>query len=58
LQDQQLENLTMKMDLNGVKGVKLESVVPLPVLTYGAPGATYVCIRRAPDTYPTGIIII
>jgi coatomer protein complex subunit gamma len=55
LQEQVLENVYVKVDTSGVKGVKMESVVPLPSLPYGTPGATYICVHRTnPEDYCTG----
>eukprot|EP01114_Cavostelium_apophysatum_P024660 TRINITY_DN9725_c0_g1_i2.p1 TRINITY_DN9725_c0_g1~~TRINITY_DN9725_c0_g1_i2.p1 ORF type:complete len:199 (-),score=80.84 TRINITY_DN9725_c0_g1_i2:59-655(-) len=46
----------MKMDVSGIKGAKIESIVPLPSLPYGTPGATYVSVRRPKEDYGTGTV--
>lgn len=44
LKDQVLENVSVKMDTGNVKGVKVESFVPLESLPFNTPGSTYVAI--------------
>jgi len=42
------------VDVSHVKGVTVQTVIAAPQLVYQQPGACYVCIKRAPKTYPTG----
>jgi len=52
--EQLLENLYVKMDISGVKGLTIEHVIPLNSLPYGTPGATYVSVRKSADAFPSG----
>jgi len=54
LKEQLLENVLVKMDISGVKGVTLESDVVLPSLGFESPGATYVCLKRNSESIVTG----
>jgi len=55
LKEQLLENVVVKMDVNGVKGVSFESDVVLASLPFESPGTTYVCVKRSsPETFATG----
>jgi len=54
--DQVLENLIVKIDTSGVKGVKSEITIPIQSLPNGAPGTAFVLLRKSPGSYPTGTI--
>eukprot|EP00741_Cyanophora_paradoxa_P012774 tig00020629_g12339.t1 len=56
LNDQLLQNASVKVDLSGVEGLTLDATVPAPKLAYQHPGFTYVSVRRAADAFPTGAI--
>ncbi|PRP84210.1 hypothetical protein PROFUN_08410 [Planoprotostelium fungivorum] len=58
LNDQVLEKVTPKVDVSGLKGTTVESVVPLPSLPYGAPGACYALVKRPTDSFPSGTVRI
>jgi len=53
LEDQQLENVTVQLDLSGVTGLAMESELPCDKLSYGVPGMAFVCLRREGGV-PTG----
>jgi len=44
-----LEKLQVKMDVSSCKDAKVETIIPLPSLPYGAPGSTYVSVRKPKD---------
>jgi len=51
-----LEHVHLKLGLSGVKGLSLETSIPLPSLPFGTPGATFVALKRQADLFPTGRI--
>lgn len=53
-----LEKVQVKLDANSVKGIKIESVVPLESLSFGTAGSTFVCIRRNAQNSDGSINII
>jgi hypothetical protein len=44
------------MDVSGIKGAKVESVIPLESLPYGTPNTTYVAVRIPKEGIATGSI--
>jgi len=54
LQDVVLEKISVKMDVNAVKGAKVLTVIPLDSLPYGTPGITYVAVKIPKDAISTG----
>jgi len=56
LKDQLLENVTAKMDISSIKELKVESLVPLPSLSYGSSAPTFVCVKKQRDSFPIGVI--
>lgn len=44
LQEQLLENLTIKLDVLGNKDLKIEAIIPIDSLPYGPPGKNFVCV--------------
>merc|ERR1719181_1999907 len=55
LEDQQLEQVTVSLDLGGVAGLALESELPCDKLVYGSASMAFVCLRREAGV-PTGAI--
>ena len=55
LEDQQLEKVTVSLDLGGVAGLALESELPCDKLVYGSASMAFVCLRREAGV-PTGAI--
>jgi len=56
LEDQLLENVTVRMDTSNVKGVNVESTVPLETLAFNTPGSTYVAVSRDPSNLTLGAL--
>eukprot|EP00163_Fabomonas_tropica_P029787 TRINITY_DN6527_c0_g1_i1.p1 TRINITY_DN6527_c0_g1~~TRINITY_DN6527_c0_g1_i1.p1 ORF type:complete len:889 (-),score=290.72 TRINITY_DN6527_c0_g1_i1:395-3061(-) len=54
LDDQLLENVSVKIDLNGNDCYALETSIPTSALPVNQPGVTYTCMRRADDDFEGG----
>jgi len=54
LQEQMLEDVTVKMDLGLAQNFALESESSPVSLPYQVPGVFYVCVKHKPEEYPTG----
>lgn len=54
LQDVVLEKISVKMDVNALKGAKVVNVIPLDSLPYGTPGITYVAVKMPKESIATG----
>lgn len=55
LNDQVLENVTVKMDPTDASDFTVELEIPAPRLVYQVPGTTYTLVSLASGAFPTGI---
>ena len=55
LEDQLLEDVTIKLDLSGVAGLELDSELKCASLPFGSPGDCFVCLRRT-EGVPVGTV--
>jgi len=56
LEGVRLENLSVKLDVSSVKGLKVEFLVPAAAAVVGVPAISYVAVSRQQDAFSTGSI--